>query len=100
MPFLRASSVRLSTEPSPFATVPRSRWAWLDGHPMGRRPRTWFGPEDHDGESDPQDAALERWVEQHLWDVVFRGLPRLQRWACAWRGQITEPVGHHGRPSA
>lgn len=98
MPVLRPWSVPQDANASPCAVPNRPRWAWLQGHPMGRRPRTWFGPEDDDGVTDPQQAFWERWVEQHLWDVVYRGLPRLQRWACAWRGQITEPVGHDGRP--
>lgn len=62
--------------------------------PLGRRPRTWFGPEDWDG----QDAdeiefdIKERTHRQDVWDEKYRSMSFLQRLFSTLRGEVTEPV--------
>lgn len=46
---------------------------------MGPRPEDFFGPEDWDGVTDPQELSAEVTLRQQAWDEAYRQLPWWQR---------------------
>jgi len=62
-------------------------------HPLGKRPRAWFGPEDYCEGDDPavETAAVQK--KQRNWDAIYFSLSWWQRLRCYFAGEITEPVG-------
>lgn len=62
-------------------------------HPMGKRPRSWYGPDDCDDGDDPQVETAHRQHQQAQWDAVYLKLSWWQRLCCNLAGEVTEPVG-------
>jgi hypothetical protein len=48
-------------------------------HQLGPRPRSFFGPEDWDGVTPPEELGTEIKQRQQVWDASFRALPWWRR---------------------
>jgi len=62
-------------------------------HPLGKRPCTWFGPDDY---TDGDDIAAEMARRQRIqaeWDAIFYKMGWWKRFCCVLAGEMTEPAG-------
>lgn len=62
-------------------------------HPLGKRPRSWYGPDDWLEGDDPAVAMAQVVQRQREWDDIYRGMSWWMRFRCWLAGEITEPVG-------
>lgn len=65
-------------------------------HPLGRRPRAWYGPDDWIEGDDPVTEMTRVIEKQKVWDDMYRAMSRWQRFRCWLAGELTEPVGTYG----
>lgn len=64
-------------------------------HPLGKRPRGWYGPDDWNEGDDPVVEMAKVIERQKEWDAIYRAMPWWQRFRCWLADEITEPVGSH-----
>lgn len=62
-------------------------------HPLGKRPRSWYGPDDCLEGDDPVVEVAVRQHQQAEWDAIYLKLNWWQRLCCNLAGEVTEPVG-------
>ena len=62
-------------------------------HPLGKRPRSWYGPDDCLEGDDPVVEVAVRQHQQAEWDAIYLKLSWWQRLCCNLAGEVTEPVG-------
>ncbi|KVP16868.1 hypothetical protein [Burkholderia ubonensis] len=62
-------------------------------HPLGKRPRAWFGPENYLEGDDPMVESARVAQKQREWDAIYFRMSWWNRLRCYFAGEITEPVG-------
>lgn len=62
-------------------------------HPLGKRPLSFFGPENGYEDADWRVTEYRIQSQQRLWDTTYLALPLFKRLCCRFVGEITEPVG-------
>jgi hypothetical protein len=61
-------------------------------HPLGKRPRGWFGPEDYNDGDDIAEETAARARKQLAWDEIFYKMSWWKRLCCVMAGEVTEPM--------
>jgi hypothetical protein len=61
-------------------------------HPAGRRPRSWFGPDDWNDGDDPDEEIANVRKKQQAWDAQYVAMPWWKRVLSEMLGEVTEPV--------
>ena len=61
-------------------------------HPLGKRPRSWFGPDDYVDGDDIAEETAARARKQAAWDEIFFTMSWWKRLCCVIAGEVTEPM--------
>ncbi|WP_434717106.1 hypothetical protein P5X00_37420 [Paraburkholderia sp. A2RO-4L] len=62
-------------------------------HPLGKRPRAWYGPEDYDEGDDPAVESAKVAQRQREWDAIYFRMSWWSRLRSYLAGEVTEPIG-------
>jgi hypothetical protein len=62
-------------------------------HPLGKRPLSWFGPDDCNDGDDPDVETTARQHRQADWDAIYLKMGWWKRLCCNLVGEVTEEVG-------
>jgi len=63
-------------------------------HPQGKRPRSWFGPDDYTDGDDVDAEIAKRHCQQDEWDDIYFQMPLWKRILSTFIGEDSEPSDH------